>query len=394
MRNLPATSDIARTRDRLAGSGGGVGARATFEAVRQAIESLGEEPGFVLIFPAGGDPREAAVQARAAAGDARVAGMTGSGSIALGGAIESGCAAIAFASSLPVGLGASTSADSRAAGRRAARDALLGIEGEAGHSALLLFVDSESGDQAEIVAGAYEIAGGHIPLAGGAAGGRARAQFADGEALSGSVVAVALGSAAPIGVGISHGCVPRGAPSIVTRSRGQVVLQLDGRPAEAVYLEKIGMPGVTLTDDEFERIAMGHPLAQPELRGDARPRYVRGRVPGGGLICATTLEANAAVEICEHNPEAVARSAVSAVDEALSRFSGRPEAVVLFDCAARSGWFGNPLAARETESIMAALGDPPPALAGAYTRGEIGRVRGAKGDRNYSLIVVAFGTGS
>ena len=139
--------------------------------------------------------------------------MTGTGAITAGGAIETGCSAVAFESALPVGVGTGISADPRAAGRAAATEALFGVDHDGRHAALLLFVDSESGDQAEIVAGAYEIAGGRIPLAGGAAGGDVRAQFADGESLSGSVVAVALVSSKPIGVGIGHGCVPRGAPS-------------------------------------------------------------------------------------------------------------------------------------------------------------------------------------
>ena len=387
------TLDLVRARNRLAGAGAAVGARAPFEAVEEAVEALGRDPGLILIFPTGVlDPQEAATQAQAAAGNARVAGMTGSGAIALSGAIESGCSAVAFDSSLSVGVGTGTSPDPRAAGRSAAAEALFGVALDGNHAALLLFVDSESGDQAEIVAGAYEIAGGRIPLAGGAAGGHASAQFADGEAFSGSVVAVALASRTPIGVGISHGCVRRGAPSIVTRSRGRVVLQLDGRPAEAVYLEKLGMGDVPLSDADFEAIAMAHPLAQPELRGDVRPRYVRGRAPGGGLVCATSIEANAAVDVCEHEPEAIVRSAMTAVDEAARQLSGPAEAVVLFDCAARSAQFGNPLAAREVESIISSFGDPPPALAGVYTRGEIGRVRGAKGDRNYSLVIVALGS--
>ena len=206
------------------------------------------------------------------------------------------------------------------------------------------------------------------------------------------MVAVALVSRTPIGVGIAHGCVPRGAPSIVTRSRGEIVLQLDGRPAEAVYLEKLGVCDDPLSDDDFETIAMAHPLAQPELRGDLRPRYVRGRAPAGGLVCATSIETNAAVSVCEHEPEAIVRSATSAVDEALRHLSGPAEAVLLFDCASRSEWFGNPLASREIASIVSSFGDPTPALAGAYTRGEIGRIRGAKGDRNYSLVVVALGS--
>ncbi len=362
-----ATPELVRTRDPLAGAGSAVGARAPFRAVEEAVETLGREPGLVLIFPTGDlDPQEAATQAQAAAGNARVAGMTGTGAITIDGAIDSGCSAVAFDSSLPVGVGTGTSPDPRAAGRSAAAEALFGIDRDPSYAALLLFVDSESGDQAEIVAGAYEIAGGRIPLAGGAAGGQAKAQFADGEPLSGSVVAVALASQTPIGVGIAHGCVRRGAPSIVTRSRGPVVLQLDGRPAEAVYLEKLGMSDVPLSDADFEAIAMSHPIAQPELRGDVRPRYVRGRALGGGLVCATSIEANAAVDVCEHKPEAIVRSAMRAVDDALRQLSGPAEAVLLFDCAARSSWFGNPLASREIESIISVLRRSP-----ASTRGRL-----------------------
>ncbi len=387
-----ATPELVRTQDPLAGAGAGAGVRATFDAVEEAVEALGRDPGLVLIFPTGVlDPREAAKQAQEAAGNARVAGMTGTGAITAGGAIETGCSAVAFESALPVGVGTGISADPRAAGRAAATEALFGVDHDGRHAALLLFVDSESGDQAEIVAGAYEIAGGRIPLAGGAAGGDVRAQFADGESLSGSVVAVALVSSTPIGVGIGHGCVPRGAPSLVTRAHDRVVLQLDGRPAETVYLEKLGMADMALSDDDFEAIAMAHPLAQPDLRGDVRPRYVRGRVPGGGLVCATSIETNAPVDVCEQKPEATVRSALTAVGQAAEQLDGPAKAVVVFDCAARSGRFGNPLASREVETIISSFGYPSPALAGVYTRGEIGRVRGAKGDRNFSLVVVALG---
>jgi hypothetical protein len=387
-----ATPELVRTRDRLAGAGVADGVRATFDAVEGAVDALGRDPGLVLIFPTGVlDPREVTTQAQEAAGKARVAGMTGTGAITSSGAIETGCSAIAFDAALPVGVGIGTSTDPRGAARSAAAEALLGVDRSAGHVALLLFVDSESGDQAEIVAGAYEIAGGHIPLAGGAAGGDVRAQFADGEHLSGSVVAVALVSPTPIGVGIGHGCVPRGAPSIVTRSRDHIVLQLDGRPAETVYLEKLGMGDVPLSDADFEAIAMAHPLAQPDLRGDVRPRYVRGRALGGGLVCATGIEANAPVDVCEQKPDETVRSAIGAVGQAMGQLAGPAEAVLLFDCAARSARFGNPLAAREVESIVSSFGDPSPALAGVYTRGEIGRVRGAKGDRNFSLVVLALG---
>ena len=78
----------------------------TLRGSEEALEALGRDAGLVLIFPTGVlDPQEAAAQAQAAAGDVRVAGMTGTGSITPSGAIESGCSAIAFDSSLPIGVG-------------------------------------------------------------------------------------------------------------------------------------------------------------------------------------------------------------------------------------------------------------------------------------------------
>ena len=138
---------------------------------------------------------------------------------------------------------------------------------------------------------------------------------------------------------------------------------------------------------------MVHPLAQPDLSGTIRPRYVRARSPEGGLVCATPIEQNAPVQICDQTPETIIESARVAVEDAVTQLHGPAEAAVIFDCAGRSAWFGGSLAARELEELVATFGDPTPCLAGVYTRGEIGRTRGAKGDRNHSVVVAAF-TGS
>ena len=294
-------------RDRVAGSASAAGAHASAEAVEGALAALGREAGLVLIFTTGDvDPGASAREAQEAAGNAHVAGMTGTGAIDEHGLLRTGCAAIAFSSSLLIGVAAGEGVP-RKAGHDAAEKALAEIE-DALHAVLLLFVDSESGDQAAFVDGAYAVAGGRIPLAGGAGGGIVRAQFADGRALSSGVVAVGIGSRAPIGVGVAHGCFPRGAPSIVTRSDGPNIIQLDGRPADAVYLEKLGVDGADLGDEEFEALAMVHPLAEPELSGALRPRYVRARGPGGVLVCATSIEQNAAVTVCDQTPDTSSRA--------------------------------------------------------------------------------------
>jgi hypothetical protein len=386
-----ARSDI---RYHVAGSASAVGTRACADSVEQAVAALGHEAGLVLVFPAGDvDPEVAAREAQEAAGGAHVAGMTGTGAIEEHRLVKTGCSAIAFSSSLSTGVGAVEAGDPRTAGREATAEALAAID-DAPPRVVLLFVDSESGDQAEFVAGAYTVAGGRIPLAGGAAGGAVRARFADDRALSHGVVAVAIGSSAPIGIGVAHGCVARGAPSIVTRADGPKVIQLDGRPAEVVYLEKLGVDEVDIDEGAFEALTMVHPLAEPELSGAIRPRYVRARTSSGELVCATPIERNAAVAVCDQTPETIVQSARAAVEDAVAQLEGRAEAALVFDCAARSAWFRGPLAAalaqRELESLAAGFGRSEPCLAGVYTRGEIGRARGAKGDRNHSVVVVAF----
>jgi hypothetical protein len=375
--------------NRIAGSASATGARACANAVDRAIAALGTEAELVLTFTTGDeDPADSARDAYGAAGGAHVAGMTGSGSIATNGVLESGCSAIAISSALPSGIGIAEGGDARRAGREATERALATLDDPI-YATVLLFVDSELGDQAEFVAGAYEAAGATIPLAGGAAGGAARARFADGRALSRGIVAVAIGSSVPIGVGVAHGCIPRGTPSIVTRAEGSNVIQLDGRPAETVYLEKLGVDDNRLDDADFEELAMVHPLAEPELSGAVRPRYVRARA-SGALVCATTIERNAAVEVCDQTEETIVWSARAAVEDALSQLAGPAEAALVFNCAARNACFPQPLAQREFEALAAAFGGAVPPLAGAYTRGEIARARGAKGDRNHSVVVTAF----
>ena len=148
------------------------------------------------------------------------------------------------------------------------------------------------------------------------------------------------------------------------------------------------MGDVPLSDADFEAIAMAHP---PAPAGATRrcPSALRAAARRGGLVCATSIEANAAVDVCEHKPEAIVRSAMTAVDEASRQLSASPSRRALRlrckECA-----FSNPLAAREVESIISSFGDPA-RTGGRLHAGEIGRGRGAKGDRNYSLVVVALG---
>ena len=377
-----------------AAAGAAAGPDAARVAVVSALNGLEGRASLVVMFasPDLGAAR-AAAQAQAAAGDVPVVGLTSDACVGPPGLVQGGCVALALAPPLIAGVAVSEDADRdpRAAGRAAAAEALAALGEPTEHTVLLLFLDTRSGDQAETVAGAYAVTGGAIPFAGGAAAGDPPSQIALGRAYERTVVAVAIGSPEPIGVGMGHGCRPCAVPSIVTRARGSVVLELDGRPAAEVYLEKLGMAAARLSPGEFADVAAGHPLAQPELSGDVRLRHVLGREAGGGLRCATSIPENAAVHFTSQAPEAIVASTADAVSAACEPLDGaRPRAALVFDCGGRKHVLGAALE-REASATLEAFGpDGAPPVAGLYTRGEIGRVRGAKGDRNHALVVVAF----
>ena len=225
----------------LAATAAAHGADAVPRAVGAAIAGLGGKSGLVLAFPSGHDAVPTGAGWALPDGITLV-GLTGNGAIAATGSIEEGCAAIAFDRSVAHGVGVSreAAAAQREAGRAAAAEALATFDGPWEPTVLLLFLDARSGDQSEAISGAYEIAGADLPIAGGAAGGPAPTQIVGDRAIRDAVIAVALRSPGPVGIGTAHGCRAEAVPSTVTRSEGRLLLELDGRPAASVYQEKLG----------------------------------------------------------------------------------------------------------------------------------------------------------
>jgi hypothetical protein len=382
----------AATTKEIAAASAASGPEASREACREAVSALAGEPGLLLAFTSGeSDFEQDALEIAAAADGAPSAGMTGKGLIGPDGPLDEGCVAIAFGSEVSAGVSATQEAcgDLRAAGHASTAGAIerLGKDPDL----VLLFIDSTRGDIADTVSGAYEAAGPAVPLAGGAAGGSEKRHFHGGRATADSVVAVAIHSDGPVGMGNTQTCKTRGTPSILTRSSGQLVEEIDGRPAEEVYLEQLGFTGVAFDDHEFEAMAITHPIAQPELHGDYRLRHVIGRTPEGAIILGTGIPESAVIEFTELDFEELLASGARSVNAAIGALRGaNPRAALVFDCAGRRRALHEGIP-QEVESITAALGDPAPPTIGLYTHGEVARLRGAKGDRNHAVVTVAFG---
>ena len=115
-----------------------------------------------------------------------------------------------------------------------------------------------------------------------------------------------------------------------------------------------------------------------------------GRGPEGALECATHIPANAAIEFTHQTPDDIVAASSRSVRMALERLPRpRPRAALIFDCAGRKRAVAGGLDS-QVEGLLETLGTPRPPIAGVFSHGEIGRIRGAKGDRNHAVVVAAF----
>src|SRR4051794_4479959 len=223
-RARPGLSRACRTPGRWAAVGRSAHADSAVagrEAVGAALDGHGDA-GIVLLFASCAYDLAALTAAAAeVAGDVPVAGSASAGEIDAGGRSTHSVVAIAMGGEgLSFSVASVEGSTPRDAGARAA--ACLGDVGHRPHRVLILFTDIEAADHGDVVRGAYSVSGAGVPLVGGVAGHPAhdeldaRCVLHGTELLRQAVVAVAIGSDAPLGIGVRHGWSPDGAPMLVT----------------------------------------------------------------------------------------------------------------------------------------------------------------------------------
>jgi hypothetical protein len=216
-------------------------------------------------------------------------------------------------------------------------------------------------------------------------------QFAGGEVLTDSVVAAALGSDAPIGIGVRHGWRRVGDPVLVTRSAGNQVYELDEQPALDVYLDRLAVPDAAREDPAaFTRFALTHPLGVGRRSGEDQVRFVGGaNFEERSLSCIAEIPPAAMAWFMEGDADSVMAATDSACRDALAPLDGHaPLGMIAFDCIARRGVLGEEGIREEICRLGTVSGGAP--VAGFYTYGEIARTRGAGGFHNQTLVVLAF----
>ena len=327
-------------------------------------------------------------------------GCTTAGEIATDGPSDASVVVTALGGSgfsVTTNVARGASADLRQAGATAA--ACAEIEPASEHQVLLLLSDGLGGDQQEVVRGAYSVVGGSVPLVGGCAGDdlamKKTFQFFDGKVLEDSVVAAAINSDAPLGIGIQHGWTRVGAPFLVTASSGTRVLALDDRPALDAYLERLDAPDDARTDPAaFTRFALTHPFGLSRRSGEEVRFIAEANFEDRSIGCIAEVPQGGLAWIMEGDATSVLDATISACTQAVEGLSGRtPLGFLAFDCIARRGVLRGVLGdagAGQEAACMAGHARGAP-VAGFYTYGEIARTHGVSGFHNQTLVVLAFG---
>ena len=365
------------------------------EAVTAAL--TGPDPKLIVVFCSGTlDPALVARGANAAAGGVPLIGASTAGEIATDRAGDAGVVATAIGGP---GITAATAAVGTIDGRHREAGALV-----AGCAAdldpgvdrvLLLLPDGLSGAHQEIIRGAYSVLGAEVPLVGGCAGDgwrmRRTHQLHGEQVLTGGLVAAAIGSTAPLGIGVHHGWRKIGSPMMVTSGAGNRIFELDRVPALDTYLTCLNAPPAAYTDQAaFVEFATLHPLGLVRSSGQEEMRYISAAdYEARQLVCLADLPANALVWLTDGDDGTILDATGAACREAVAALGGRqPLGLFAFDCVSRRAVLGDDGIMAELKEINAAACGAP--VAGFYTYGEIARIRGSNGYHNQTLVVLAM----
>lgn len=261
---------------------------------------------------------------------------------------------------------------------------------------MILLTDGRAGDQAEVIRGVHEVVGSGVPLAGGCAGDGVRGsgtfQFHGDQVLRDAVVAAAISSDGPIGLGWSHGWEPVGEPVLITNSTGNRICEIDDRPALDAYLDHLDAPeSVRIDHDAFTEWARLRPLGLGRRRTGQQPArcVIDADFEERSLICTAEVPQGGLAWFMHGDAVSVLNSTRTACGEAISALGdGPPVGLIAFNCIGRRGIL-KPDGIREEATLLAECAGAP--FAGLFTLGEFARTTGVNAIHSQTLVALAFG---
>ena len=377
------------------------------EAAEQALQKADvSKPDFVFMFASIGYDQPSLVRAvREITGGAPLTGCSAEGTIDGDDADESNFSVVVTAISSDElkwtnGIVPGLEDDPRVVGKQVAQDLLPNLSADA--IGLFVFPDGLTDFLEPFFAGLEENlpSDRFLPLWGGGAGNNVSVeeptyQYCDDEVISGGVAYALLSGKAQAGWAISHGLVPIGSARTVTRSQGNVIYEIDGKPAIEVLKEYLP-EGALAEDRDWMRYAVSLALTTKAPNYMKDEEYVVRGVPAvrmadGSIIVQTEVPEGTRVWFSSRDKEKITsrfdRMAMQ-IKEQLG--SENPKLVFQFECFTRGkSLFREQEKLQLLKRLRQSVGPDVP-WAGFYTLGEIGPVEEHNLRHLYTSVVLAL----
>ena len=378
------------------------------EAAEQALLKAGvAKPDFVFMFGSIGYDQRSLVRAvRETTGGAPLTGCSAEGTINGDDADESNFSVVVTAISSDElhwmnGLAAGLRADPRDAGKRVAQDLLPHLSAET--IGLFVFPDGVSLSLEHFFAGLEGTLSSErfLPMWGGGAGnnyifGEPTYQYCDDEVISDGVSYALLSGRARASWALSHSLIPIGGERKVTRSQGNVIYEIDGKPATEVLNEYL--PEGALADErDWSRYAYSLALTSKAPSYMKDEEYIVRGVPqlnltDGSVTVQTEVTEGTSVWFSSRDKEKITAGLDRMAAQIKEQLGGaQPKLVFQFECSTRGK-----LMFREQEKLellkrLRQSVNPDVPWAGFYTEGrELGPVEKHNDPHLLTSVVLAL----
>ncbi len=240
---------------------------------------------------------------------------------------------------------------------------------------MLLFPDPFS-FQSPLFFDGLESGYGYLPIAGAAAsedGSEEKTyQFGDGRSSFDAAAGVVFSGRADCEIGLTRSCKPFGEPLKITRAEGNMIYEIDGRPAYDILLESISHIDFDDPGQLFQRIFLGVPTKS--FQTDFSSNYLIRNILGvnakkGMLSCVSPVEEGDFVTFTVRDRIAARQDLREMLQDMSLRFVDRkPSFGFYFNCCARGAMlYGEPN--HDIQMIRDEFPEVP--IAGFFGYGEI-----------------------
>lgn len=372
---------------------------ATKAALRAGMASLHGEPSVGLLFGSSKhDLRLALAVAAEAMPRTSFVGASTAGEITERGATHGGISAVLLASddlAFSVKTAGAVSRDHARAAQQLCGDlestSRAALARGLASSTTVLLADTLTSPAEWLVGHMRKLSKPHHRIVGGAPGddGALKATYAGvpGQADVDTATALHLFTRQPWGIGVEHGLRPVNEKKLVTKAKGPVIEEIDGKPAFRMFEDYIRAAGLHVPADKMVEFVIRNELGVFFFDDICKVRAIHQIRPDGALVSTGEVPEGSAICIVTGTPDQLVTAVRRAAEEARQGLKGQPAAgVLVFSCFCRTLILGAEFK-REVEAIREVFPDTP--IGGFVTYGEIARFSGRLDGYHNTTVVVA-----